>query len=309
MICPSTGNGANTLGQCIVGGMIHVGDDNENALIRIANMGNDITALGAVGFTVVGGIQGGIDGSDKTILAKAADLTGIGILKNTALGAAKVWLDVCMSAFKTLFFFGIMCATYIPLVPAIIWIMRLVTIFAVWVEAVVSAPVWAFSHLETEGEGMGSRSGHGYMFLFNVLLNPMLSVLGLILGTVLLDVMSTFTLQLYPDMIANAAGDSWTGLIKIIALLVIFVMINLSLVNVCMQLINIVPDNVMDWVGGRVGGQLGKGGEDMVGGAAKGAMVGANWLPPKVKASGGGASPQATTSTKSTKGRTISVVD
>lgn len=56
-------------------------------------------------------------------------------------------------------------------------------------------------------------------------------------------------------------------------------MINLSLVNVSMQLINVVPDNIIDWVGGRISGSLGKGGEDMVGGAAKGALAGAGWFP------------------------------
>lgn len=275
-ICPHTNSGS--LGQCIVADVINAGNSNENALIRIANMGNGITTLGALGFTTVGAVEGAVEGTSDNILTKGAALLGGGGLKGAAIGAVKPWFEVASNAFKTLFFFGIVCATYIPLIPAIIWIMRLVTIFAVWVEAVVSAPVWAFTHLDTEGEGMGSRSGHGYMFIFNVLLNPMLSVLGLVLGTVLLDVMSLFILELYPDMISNAAGDSWSGLIKIVALLMIFVMINLSLVNLCMQLINAVPDNVMDWVGSRLGGQLGNGGEDSVSGGVKGSVVGANWM-------------------------------
>lgn len=275
-ICPHSNSGS--LGQCVVADSIHIADDNENALIRIANFGNNITAIGAVGFTAIGAVKGFVEGTTDNVLTKGAALLGGGGIKGAGIGAVKPWFEVASNAFKTLFFFGIVCATYIPLIPAIVWIMRLVSIFAIWVEAVVSAPVWAFAHLETEGEGMGSRAGHGYLFLFNVLLNPMLSVLGLVLGTVLLDVMSLFVLQLYPDMISNATGDSWTGLIKIIALLMIFVMINLSLVNLCMQLINVVPDNVMDWVGGRMGAGIGKNGEDMVSGGAKGSLVGTTWI-------------------------------
>lgn len=307
MICPSAGNAPAGLGQCIVGGLIHAGQDNENALIRIANMGNAITAIGATGFTAVGAVQGAVEGTSDNILTKGAALLGGGGVKGALLGAAKVWFDVCTNAFKTLFFFGIVCATYIPLIPAIVWIMRLVSIFAIWVEAVVSAPVWAFAHLDTDGEGMGSRSGHGYLYLFNVVLNPMLSVLGLVLGTVLLDIMSIFTLQLYPDMISNAAGDSWTGLIKIIALLVIFVMINLSLVNLCMQLINVIPDNIMDWIGGRIGGSIGKNGEDMVSGGAKGSLVGANLMPNKLPKNGM-PSVDGSKPAKPTQPRTTSVV-
>ena len=74
------------------------------------------------------------------------------------------------------------------------------------------------------------------------------------------------------------SGDSWTGLIKIIAFIVIFVMINLSIVNLCMQLINVVPDNIIDWIGGRLGGALGKNGVDEVGGMANKSMAGASWM-------------------------------
>jgi hypothetical protein len=61
-----------------------------------------------------------------------------------------------------------------------------------------------------------------------------------------------------------------TGLIKIIAWICIFVIINLSLVNACMQLINVVPDNIVDWIGGRIStNSLGKSASDEVGGVPK----------------------------------------
>lgn len=269
-----------SIGQSIVAGLIESGDSQANAIIRIANMGSWITSIGAVGITTVGAIDGAAKAAEDSGENKVANLIGIGAVSTgPVLGAAHAWLDIAAGAFKVLFWFGIICATYIPMIPAIVWLMRMMSIFAIWVEAVVSASVWAFAHLDTDGEGMGQRAGHGYMFLFNVLLNPMLSVLGLVLGTVLLGIMSTFALKLYPEMIANASGDDMTGLLKIIAYLVIFVMVNMSLVNLSMQLINVVPDNIMDWVGGRVGGTLGKGGEDMVGAGVKGSVMGNGLMP------------------------------
>jgi hypothetical protein len=75
-----------------------------------------------------------------------------------------------------------------------------------------------------------------------------------------------------------------TGLIKIIAWICIFVIINLSLVNACMQLINVVPDNIVDWIGGRIStNSLGKSASDEVGGAAKSALAGGGWVPKKPK--------------------------
>ena len=289
-IC-NTGSNGISLGRCIVDMAINSNYADQNALIRIGELGDNIALIGGIGVEGIGAAEGAIDGADKTIIAEGANLVGIGIVKNAAKGALTTWLKIMQNAFSMLFYFGIMCAVYIPLIPAIVWIMRIVSIIALWVEAVISSSVWAFAHLETSGEGMGDRSGHGYMFLFATLLNPMLSVLGLICGIVALDVMSTFVLMVYPDVIANAAGDNFTGIIKIIGFIIVYVMINLSLVNVCMQLINVVPDNIMDWIGGRISGSLGKGGEDMVGGAAKSSLAGSSWMPNKMPKNGGGGKP------------------
>ena len=73
-------------------------------------------------------------------------------------------------------------------------------------------------------------------------------------------------------MTANASADSWTGLLKIVAYLIAFVVVNLGIVNICMQLINIVPDNILAWVGGQMQQSLGRSGEDAVSSAVKNAL-------------------------------------
>lgn len=282
-ICGDTGKSASgvqlTLGQCIVKSTINTGESNQTAIIRISELGNSIVASAAGGITAIGATEGALNGAGKSIVGVGKDLIGAGVVTGIITGAAEAWLEILKQALKALTIFGLIAATYIPLIPAITWVLRVVSIAAQWVEAVVSASVWAFTHLDTDGEGMGGRSGHGYLFLFSVLLNPMLSVLGLILGIALLDIMSVFVLQIYPDMIANAAGENWTGLLMIICYLIIFVIINLTLVNVCMQLINVVPDNIIDWIGGRISSSLAKGSEDVVSGVAKTSLASGGWVP------------------------------
>ncbi|NOS97375.1 MAG: DotA/TraY family protein [Methylotenera sp.] len=283
-MCGSASNLQLTLGQCIVQSTINIGDQNQSAIIRLSQLGNSIVAGGAGGITAVGAAQGALDGAENSVVGHIAKNPITGGLA----GAGKIWLSIAASGLELLMVFGLVCASYVPLIPAIIWIMRMVSIIAMWVEAVVSSSVWAFSHFDTDGEGMGSRSGHGYWFMFAALLNPMLSVLGLILSMVALQIMSTFVLLIYPDMIANSAGENWTGLLMIVAYLIIFVTINLGLVNTCCQLINVVPDNILDWVGGKAGQSLGRGKEDFIAGAAKGAVGGmiatksiSSWTPKK----------------------------
>ena len=261
-----------SLGQTIVKDMTQAGSEDQNALIRISEMGNVITGTGAAMFTGAGAVEGAMDGANESFAGWLANKSGAGVAIGAIKGAAEQWADMAASGGFTLFIFGLICAVYIPMIPAIIWVMRMISIIAVWVEAVVSAPMWAFAHFDTEGEGLGQRTQHGYLFLLNVLLNPMLSVVGLLLAVVALDIFSTFFLTLYPTIIANASADSWTGLLKIVAYLIAFVVVNLGIVNICMQLINVVPDNILAWVGGQMQQALGRNGEDAVSSAVKDAL-------------------------------------
>lgn len=63
-----------------------------------------------------------------------------------------------------------------------------------------------------------------------------------------------------------------------------------------MQLINVVPDNIVDWIGGRIStSSLGKNASDEVGGAAKSALAGGGWIPHgRNKGGGGGAATDPT---------------
>lgn len=79
-------------------------------------------------------------------------------------------------------------------------------------------------------------------------------------------------MKIYPTMIADVSQDNMVGLLKIAAFLVIFVMINLGLVNACSQLINVIPDQVIAWVGGQFQNTLGRNGADEIAGKVSHAL-------------------------------------
>lgn len=147
------------------------------------------------------------------------------------------------------------------------------SLLAVWVEAVVAAPLWAFAHMDTEGEGVGQRAQTGYLFLLNVLFRPTLMVVGFVLGAMMCDILTDYVTALYPTIIANANVDSWTGLIKIVGYIVAFVMILQMVVNVSFQAIRYVPDQVLGWLGGNMQNQVGANASDEVGSKAAGAFA------------------------------------
>ncbi len=159
------------------------------------------------------------------------------------------------------------------MVPAVIWLGAVASLMAVWVEAVVGAPLWAFAHLDTEGDGVGQRAQSGYLFMMNVLFRPTLMVVGFLLGSIMVKLLTDFVMNIYPVVIANIDADSWTGLIKMVGFFTAFVIILQMIVNLSFQMIRFVPDQVLGWIGGNSQNQIGAQAADEVGSAAKNAFA------------------------------------
>src|SRR5260363_79636 len=68
------------------------------------------------------------------------------------------------------------------MLPFIIWFGGVVSWFAVVGEAMIAAPLWAMTHLDGDGEGMGPRTTHGYIFLLNLIFRPVFVVIGSVLA-------------------------------------------------------------------------------------------------------------------------------
>lgn len=262
---PNGSTSRTSLGQCLVNGFV---SDSENtpAIVRISNIGNNITTLGAVTITAIGAINGVNDSP----LSKVADVVP---WKAAVSGSLRIWLDVMKPIAELLFFWGVIAAVWIPMIPAVIWIGGIASLLAVWVEAVAAAPIWAFAHLDTDGEGMGQRAQTGYLFILNVLFRPALMVVGFILGSMMVDLLTIYVADIFPTIIANSSSDSWTGIIKLVAYISAFVIILQMVVSLSFGMIRFVPDQVLGWAGGNMVNQVGAHAEDVAGGAAKNAFA------------------------------------
>lgn len=157
-----------------------------------------------------------------------------------------------------MFILGGTLSTYLPMVPFIIWFGAAVNWLVVVGEAIIAAPLWAFTHLGSEGEGMGHKTSHGYIFLLNVMIRPALMVVGFFLGGAALIAGGTLLNQGFGIALANAQFDSVTGLFSIIFFLAIYCGMCLTLVHSCFNLILIVPDQVINWVGGHAAASVGR---------------------------------------------------
>src|SRR5260364_256205 len=102
------------------------------------------------------------------------------------------------------------------MLPFIIWFGGVVSWFAVVGEAMIAAPLWAMTHLDGDGEGMGPRTTHGYIFLLNLIFRPVFMVIGFVLAGAGIMVLGTLLNAMFGVAMQNAQYDSITGIVSIL---------------------------------------------------------------------------------------------
>ncbi len=234
-----------------------------NPLIGMKNLGD---AILDAGWTALASYVGwkAIEGASESNLGKVAGIAGdiaTGGVLGAAKGAAKGVLDALgpfvVMMIIVLFFFGAMLSIYLPMLPFIIWFGGVASWFAVVGEAMIASPLWAMTHLDGEGEGIGQRSTHGYIFLLNVMFRPVFMMIGFALAGAAVVVLGTLLNTMFGVAMQNAQYDSTTGLVSIIGFIVLYVGMCQMLCNTCFGLINVVPDQVFAWIGGQMANRVG----------------------------------------------------
>lgn len=249
-----------SFGQWLVNKIVTAPTGQINPLIQMKNLGDNV--LGAaeialasyVGLEVVKEVKNGF--SVAGVAAGVANaFTSIGDAAEGAFTALKPFI---IAAIFALMVIGATLSVYIPMVPFLVWFGGIVNWLVVVGEAIIAAPLWALVHLAGEGEGMGHRSAHGWIFLLNVMVRPILMVIGFFLAGAAIVAAGTLLTALFGIAVANVQYDSTTGLVTIITLLIIYCSICLNLVHSCFNLIFIVPDQVINWVGGHASPNIGR---------------------------------------------------
>lgn len=164
---------------------------------------------------------------------------------------------------------GAIMEYYIPLIPYMLFLFGAIGWLIATLEAMVAAPLIALGITHPEGQEVLGKADPAVLLLVNVFLRPSMMIIGFI-GGIILSYVSVWLLnqgffQAFPSLSSS--------LIVVIfgfpAKLIIYVGLVIALVNYSFQLINVVPDKVMRWIGGQVEGIAGEAGK-MAGEAKQG---------------------------------------
>jgi len=96
------------------------------------------------------------------------------------------------------------------------------------------------------------------LFLLNVLFRPVLMVFGFLVGSMFTIGLGTLLLKMFPVAVSGAQGNSITGLASIIGFICIFFILCNLIIQGSFNLIHIIPDQVLGWVGNAANAHLGR---------------------------------------------------
>lgn len=273
----TTATGNTSLGQYILGGVISgLGGSSStgasgtvNPIIVFKNIGDNSLALVSAGFAAYEAAKLAKQAKNLTPVGAAAGLAGAvvektldtaasnakpksglsSILSSLTTEAATGGGAVFLTAMYALFAAAAIMAFYLPMLPFIQWVASLAHWFITIVESFLGASLWALAHFDADGEGMGQRASYGYMYLLSNFARPIINTFAFFIASAAVTVLGTFLFKYFGSAIASAQGNTMTGLISIVAYLVILAVIGIGLVNSSFSVMLKLADTIVGFVG------------------------------------------------------------
>lgn len=134
-------------------------------------------------------------------------------------------------------------------------------------EAMVGAPLWALAHIRIDGEGLpGDAASNGYYLILDIILRPIVIVFGLIAAILIFGAQVKLLNIIWDLVVRNVTGfDAHETSVNIVGDLalkrdsldqffftVIYAIIVYMLANACFKLIDMIPKDLMRWMGSGV---------------------------------------------------------
>ena len=146
---------------------------------------------------------------------------------------------------------GLTLAFVLPMVPFAMWIAGVAGWLILVFETIVAVPLWAFAHLTFQGDGLHGRGAEGYGLLLNVLVRPVLMLIGLFLGYYTFTCLSWLVFQSFGVAVHFVLADGYivTNLLGAIVMISIFVLLHLMIALLSFRMISLFPHHVIKMIG------------------------------------------------------------
>lgn len=156
---------------------------------------------------------------------------------------------------------GFAMAFYLPALPLLVWFGAVIGWLISVFEAIIISPLWLMMHIFPGGDKFTGKGQAGYGRLFGILLTPTLIIIGLAASIVLTQVVGIFVNYVYgvsmgmsldSDMYSSE-NMGFTKFASVMAIYFIYAIFMFQLLSKMFNLITIIPDHILKWIGSQQG--------------------------------------------------------
>lgn len=158
---------------------------------------------------------------------------------------------------------GLQLVVFLPMAIPLAWLFAVGAWLVIVAESLMGAQLWGLAHLDPEGEGVGQRTAHGYIFLLNLLFRPAILVISCWFAYKFCSVLGGFANAMMTDamtgLLRGASGSLIVYMLVLIGGVWLALVTNMQVIHVSASLLNIIPNQIFTWVGGHFGSDVGSG--------------------------------------------------
>ncbi|WP_434523820.1 DotA/TraY family protein [Photorhabdus asymbiotica] len=219
-----------------------------NPVLKVKEVGDWTIGLSEMGLAAWFGLNVGEKVVKNNIGGRVANFfTGIGDAADEGLKILNGWV---YTALMVLIILGGIMSVYIPLIPILNWLVAVTDWLIAVITGSVASTLWAATHLNV-GDSNENRSQTGYIFLIDVLIRPLLMVIGFLFATLAIIALGTLVDVIVVPAFRIAQGTSTTGLVTFIFFLLCYARIMGGIILRVFSLPVRLPNWVISWIGNR----------------------------------------------------------
>lgn len=150
---------------------------------------------------------------------------------------------------------GLSLSNYLPLLPAITWVLAIVSLLIILFESMIASTIWACMHISPDGHEWSGKGAEGYLLVLGVFLRPVLMIFGLVGGIMLFN-LSVMLLNFVFLLAVQSFGG--VGVVAMVVIICLYVFTAIKLFHRCLSMITELPSGIMRWIGGGNHGNMGE---------------------------------------------------
>ena len=226
--------------------------DAARPLESMVGMGHTMLNVGLV--AIVGGGIGSMAGMPARLAGKVASMFGgeaVEKLAGPAAGAMKLVHFVAWA----LVIGGVVLAYVVPLIPFLRFLFGVVSWVISVVEGLVAVPLFLALQVGGESKGLVSQASKGgYLLVLHAVIRPALMVVGLVFGYFIFVAAIGLFNWMYAAHLEGLGNATTMGLVTLIVGLGVYTIVAFGIANASFKAIEVVPGEVMRWLGGHARG-------------------------------------------------------